>query len=39
MQDQFFADYLKLLEGLQRRLYQDVQDLPAEAWTGRQGQK
>jgi uncharacterized damage-inducible protein DinB len=31
MQDQFFADYLERLEGLQRRLYQDVQDLPAEA--------
>ena len=31
MQDQLFADYLGLLEGLQRRLHTDVQDLPAEA--------
>jgi hypothetical protein len=31
MKDQFFADYLVLLEGLQRRLHTDVQDLPAEA--------
>jgi hypothetical protein len=31
MQDQFFADYLERLEGLQRRLHKDVQDLPAEA--------
>ena len=31
MKDQFFADYLGLLEGLQRRLHTDVRDLPAEA--------
>jgi uncharacterized damage-inducible protein DinB len=31
MKDQFFADYLQRLEDLQRRLHQDVQDLPAEA--------
>ena len=31
MKDQFFADYLERLEGLQRKLYQDVRDLPAEA--------
>jgi uncharacterized damage-inducible protein DinB len=31
MKDQFFDDYLRLLEGLQRRLHKDVQDLPAEA--------
>jgi hypothetical protein len=31
MKDQFFADYLQLLEGLQRRLHKDVRDLPAEA--------
>ena len=31
MKDQFFVDYLGLLEGLQRRLHTDVQDLPAEA--------
>src|SRR4029077_8994476 len=28
---QLFADYLGLLEGLQRRLHKDVQDLSAEA--------
>jgi uncharacterized damage-inducible protein DinB len=39
MQDQFFADYLKLLEGLQRRLYQDVQDLPTEAMDWSPGPK
>src|SRR5215213_1916642 len=31
MKNQFFADYLERLEGLQRRLHQDVRDLPAEA--------
>src|SRR6266498_985938 len=31
MKDQFFVDYLGLLEGLQRRLHKDVRDLPAEA--------
>src|SRR4051794_11678247 len=31
MQDQFFADYLQRLEGLQRELHKDVRDLPAEA--------
>ena len=31
MKDQFFVDYLGLLEGLQRRLHTDVRDLPAEA--------
>ena len=31
MKDQFFADYLRLLEGLQRRLHKDVRDLPAQA--------
>ena len=31
MKDQFFVDYLGLLEGLQRRLHKDVQDLSAEA--------
>ena len=31
MKHQLFADYLGLLEGLQRRLHTDVQDLPAEA--------
>src|SRR5215813_13314715 len=31
MKDQFFADYLERLEGLQRQLHKDVQDLPAEA--------
>ena len=31
MKDQFFLDYLGLLEYLQRRLHKDVQDLPAEA--------
>ena len=39
MQDQFFADYLELLEGLQRRLHQDVQDLPAEAMDWSPGPK
>ena len=31
MKDQFFADYLQRLEGLQHRLHKDVRDLPAEA--------
>ena len=31
MKHQLFADYLGLLESLQRRLHKDVQDLPAEA--------
>ena len=31
MKDQFFVDYLGLLEGLQRRLHTDVRDLPTEA--------
>src|SRR3954451_23835173 len=31
MKDQLFADYLGLLEGLQRRLHTDVRELPAEA--------
>lgn len=31
MKDQFFADYLERLEGLQRGLHKDVRDLPAEA--------
>jgi len=31
MKHQLFADYLERLEGLQRRLHTDVQDLPAEA--------
>jgi hypothetical protein len=31
MKHQLFADYLLLLEGLQRRLHTDVQDLPVEA--------
>ena len=31
MKHQPFTDYLGLLEGLQRRLHKDVQDLPAEA--------
>ncbi len=31
MKNQFFADYLERLEGLQRRLHQDVRVLPAEA--------
>ena len=31
MKDQFFADYLQRLEGLQRALHKDVRDLPAEA--------
>ena len=31
MKDQFFADYLERLEGLQHRLHQEVRDLPAEA--------
>ena len=31
MKDQFFADYLQRLEGLQRGLHKDVRDLPAEA--------
>jgi hypothetical protein len=31
MKNQFFVDYLGLLEGLQRRLHKDVRELPAEA--------
>jgi Protein of unknown function (DUF1572) len=31
MKDQFFADYLQRLEGLQHWLHKDVPDLPAEA--------
>jgi uncharacterized damage-inducible protein DinB len=31
MKDQFFADYLERLEGLQHRLHKEVRDLPAEA--------
>jgi hypothetical protein len=31
MKDQFFADYLERLEGLQHRLHTDVRDLPAQA--------
>lgn len=31
MKDQFFVDYLERLEGLQHRLHQAVQDLPAPA--------
>jgi hypothetical protein len=31
MKDQLFADYLGLLEALQRRLHKDVRDLGAEA--------
>jgi hypothetical protein len=31
MKHQLFADYLERLEGLQRKLHQDVRDLPAEA--------
>ena len=31
MKHQLFADYLERLEGLQRSLHKDVQDLPAEA--------
>ena len=31
MQDQFFADYLQRLEGLQHWLNKDVPDLPAQA--------
>ena len=27
MKDQFFADYLERLEGLQRRLYKEVRNL------------
>jgi len=30
MKDQLFADYLERLEGLQRRLHQEVRDLPAQ---------
>ena len=30
MKDQFFADYLQRLEGLQRGLHKEVRDLPAE---------
>jgi len=31
MKDQFFADYLERLEGLQRSLHTDVRELPAQA--------
>lgn len=31
MKEQFFADYLERLEGLQHRLHQAVGNLPAEA--------
>jgi uncharacterized damage-inducible protein DinB len=31
MKHQLFADYLERLEGLQRQLHKEVQDLPAEA--------
>ena len=31
MKDQFFADYLERLEGLQHRLHKEVRDLPVEA--------
>ena len=31
MKDQFFADYLERLEGLQRGLHKEVRDLPAQA--------
>lgn len=31
MKDQFFADYLERLEGLQNRLHKDVQELPIAA--------
>ena len=31
MKDQFFADYLERLEGLQRGLHKEVRELPAEA--------
>jgi hypothetical protein len=39
MKDQFFADYLQRLEGLQHWLNKDVPNLPAERWTGRRGRK
>ena len=39
MKHQLFADYLGLLEGLQRRLHKDVQDLPAEAMDWSPGQE
>lgn len=37
MKDQFFADYLERLEGLQHRLHKEVRGLPAEAmdWSPR----
>lgn len=31
MKDQFFADYLERLQGLQGRLHKDVRDLPLDA--------
>jgi hypothetical protein len=31
MKDQFFADYLQRLEGLQHSLHKEVRDLPAQA--------
>ncbi len=31
MRDQFFADYLERLEGLQHRLHKEARDLPAQA--------
>ena len=39
MKHQLFTDYLGLLEGLQRRLHKDVQDLPAEAMDWLPGPK
>ena len=39
MKNQFFADYLERQEGLQRRLHQEVQDLPEEALDWSPGPK
>jgi hypothetical protein len=39
MKHQFFADYLERLEGLQRQLHKDVQDLPVEAMDWSPGPK
>jgi len=39
MNDQFFVDYLERLEALQRRLHQEVQDLPMEAVDWLPGQE
>ena len=39
MKDQFFADYLERLQDLQRRLHQEVRDLPAEAMDWSPGPK